>query len=257
MIRIHGVATVKIAGQWRNPLGVGFGQCHGVAGPSALAALGESRTRGAALQIFLLHVSTTMNPHPFLARPAKSVAYTAAQIAAAARISKQAVLKSLADIPAGETIIVRGNEAPAWTFEALPERLREAIATEAGKVQLSISDYLDTACKPWQPEIPLAQISDSCLADARKLRAALLPALQRMGAAPLAPADHVRLGLADYQRAFGHGITERHWRRLMDRTLRRDSGAQIFERLEIYLPEKPACKPMQNGCCRMSLISNH
>jgi len=51
-----------------------------------------------------------MNPQPSLARQTKEVAYTTAQIAGAARISKQAVLKSMAGIPAIESVIVRGNE---------------------------------------------------------------------------------------------------------------------------------------------------
>jgi hypothetical protein len=169
--------------------------------------------------------------------------YSAAQLAVALGISKRNTLKALSGIQPAGTVPIRGNAAPAWTVDALPERMRAAIAAHASKLQLSLADYLDTVCKPWEPATPLAQISDSCLEDAHKLRAALLPALQRMDAATLTLADHVRLGLADYQRAFGHSITERHWRRLMDRALRRDGGAENFERLEIYLPEKPACKP--------------
>jgi len=168
--------------------------------------------------------------------------YSAAQLAVALKIAKRNALKALAGVEPSGTLIVQGNAATAWTFDALPESLRASIVAKAGEVRLNVADYLDSACKSWQPKFPLAQISDSCLALTHKLRAALLPALQRMDAATLTPADRVRLGLADYQRAFGHAITERHWRRLMDRTLWRDCGAGNFEKLEIYLPENAACK---------------
>ena len=168
--------------------------------------------------------------------------YSAAQLAAALKISKRNALKALAGVEPSGNVPIHGNATPAWTVDTLPERLREAVTAHASKIRLSIADYLDTVCKRWEPKTSLAQISDSCLALAHKLKAALLPALQRMNSATLGPADRVRLGLADYRSAFGHAITERHWQRLMDRTLRRDGGAENFERLEIYLPEKPACK---------------
>lgn len=183
-----------------------------------------------------------MNPQLILARPAKSAAYTAAQIAAAARVSKQTILKSLAGVPAAENIIVRGNKTPAWTFDLLPARIKSNLADCARRNGVGIADYLDSFVKPWQPPVALADVSASCLDDAKKLRAVLLPALQRMDSPILTPAELVQLGLQDYKRAFGHAITERHWRRLMNRTLRRDAGAEDFQRLELYLPEKPACK---------------
>jgi hypothetical protein len=183
-----------------------------------------------------------MNPQTILARPAKSVAYTAAQLAVAARISKQTVLKSLAGIAAAENILVRGNETSAWTFDLLPPSLKENLAECARRNGMDIAGYLDAFANPWQPPVALAQVSASCLDDAKKLRAALLPGLQRMDAPMLTPTEKIRLGLEDYKRAFGHVITERHWRRLMDRTLRRDAGVEDFQKLEIYLPEKPACK---------------
>ena len=183
-----------------------------------------------------------MNPQPSLARQTKEVAYTTAQIAGAARISKQAVLKSMAGIPAIESVIVRGNETPVWSVDAMPLSITEKLVECARRNGLSIADYLDAFVHPWQPPVALGDVSETCLDGANKLRAALLPALQRMDAPMFTPADLVRLGLQDYERAFGHRITERHWRRLLDRTVRRDAGAEDFERLEIYLPEKPACK---------------
>jgi hypothetical protein len=178
------------------------------------------------------------NPLPQLARPANC--YTAAQIATAARIAKRNILIALAGIDPADKIMVCGNLASVWSFDLLPNRLRETIARLAGDNGLSVADYLESAIKPWQSPVPLSEVSPGCLADAKKLSAALRPALQRIDSPMFAPADLVRLGLADYQRAFGYTVGERHWRRLVDRTLMRDAGADDFDRLEIYLPENPA-----------------
>jgi hypothetical protein len=48
---VSGVATAKITGYWRNPVGVKFGQCH-VAGQSVSDALVGDRNRGAAFYFF-------------------------------------------------------------------------------------------------------------------------------------------------------------------------------------------------------------
>jgi hypothetical protein len=180
------------------------------------------------------------NPENSQSRPA--IGITAAQIAGAVGISKQAVQKSLEGISSVGSVLVRGNETPVWTVDVMPSRITEKLATRALQNGLSIADYLDAFVNPWQPPVALADVSEKCLADTKKLRAALLPALQRMDSPMFTPPEIVLLGLRDYEMAFGHAITERHWRRLMDRTLRRAGGAEDFERLEIYLPEKPACK---------------
>jgi len=168
--------------------------------------------------------------------------FTVRQVAAAAGLSKRGTQKALADTDPCGSVIVRGNETPTWTFDALPERIRAAIASRAYANGQSLADLLESCPKPWSPELPLSEVAEACLETAKQLRAALLPALQRMDAPTLTPAEAVRLGLADYERAFGHTITERHWRRLMDRTLRRNGGAEDFHRLELYLPEHPRRK---------------
>ena len=138
--------------------------------------------------------------------------------------------------------IVRGNEAAAWSFDVLPLRLREAVAASAAKSRLSIADHIETICEPWQPECSPGEIADSSWELARCLRTALLPALQRQKAPTLTKTDRVRLGLKDYKKAFGHEITERHWQRLLERTVARAGNAGDFQRLELYLPEKPQRK---------------
>lgn len=176
--------------------------------------------------------------------------YTAAEIATALSLSKRAVLKCLANTQPTDSKLVHGNAAQTWALASFPPGIVEHFARLAANA--GVTDWrafaagcfklLAQSITPWQPPLALSEVSADCLALVTKLRAALMPALQRMGSPVLTPADETRLGLADYQRAFGHEITERHWRRLMDRTLKRDGGVENFERLEIYLPEKPVRK---------------
>ena len=168
--------------------------------------------------------------------------YTAAQIALAWGVSRQATFNALANTPADSTALVRGKAVAAWSFTALPERIRAQIASRSFANGQSIAELLESCPLPWDPPVPLSDIAAADIEQAGKLRAALVPAMQRMDSTVLDSADRVRLGLADYERALGHAISERHWRRLIDRTLRRDGGENDFERLQLYLPEKPARK---------------
>ncbi len=191
-----------------------------------------------------------MPPQPQPALPPNG--YPAAQLALALRVNKRSVLKALADSPATGTAIVRGNATPIWTLAGLPARLHAELLVEAAKTQETVAQYVDGLVKlaahgvaPWQPPLALAEIADDCLADATKLRAALLPALQRHESNLLSTAERERLGLADYQKAFGYTITARHWRGLIARTLQRAGSAREFHKLELYLPKKP--KPKSNA----------
>ena len=185
----------------------------------------------------------TMQPQPQLAQShAVSGAFTAAQIAIALNIAKRTAHKMLSDCPATGCIIVRGNDTPVWTLDALPERIRAKLAEKASEDRQDIATFIISRAKPWQPKYPLTEIADSAIALATRLRNALLPALARLDSPTLTAADRTRLGLQDYQRAFSHAITERHWQRLLERTLNRDGGNEDFNRLELYLQENPARK---------------
>lgn len=178
-----------------------------------------------------------MPPSLPIAREPNPEGYTAAQIANAARMSKRTVLRVLADIPPTGSVIVRGNETSFWNYNALPPQIFNRIekAVENG---FSRTEYLRGFVTPWRPAVALGEISEDCLDDARKLRTALLPTLQRMGSKLCSPAERVQLGLEDYKRAFGHEISERHWQRLVARTLERDGGGEDWNRLEIYLADR-------------------
>jgi hypothetical protein len=89
----------------------------------------------------------------------------------------------------------------------------------------------------------LHDLADEAIERASLLQRAFAPTLARLDDDGLTSAELERLGVEDYRRAFGHGISTRHWRRLFRRTLERDGGAENWGRLEIYLDESPARRP--------------
>ena len=96
--------------------------------------------------------------------------------------------------------------------------------------------------QPWQPAVSLNHIAGIEIARAGKLRDALRSSLLRQHGRDLSASEFKAQGLADYAKIYGHAITQRHWRALFKRTLQRDAGAENWNRLEIYLPDRPALK---------------
>src|ERR1035438_8701826 len=170
-------------------------------------------------------------------------AFTAGRIAACLGVSPQAARKALLDTPAAGNRIVGGIEAAACEVVKLPESLRKRLDDEARRH--SYRDAVALLAEPpkqWQPPLALDKIADAHIEGARKLRDALRPWLVQGDETCLTTKDLETRGVADYARVFGHRITGRYWRELLARTLRRDAGAEDWNRLEIYLPERPAAK---------------
>jgi hypothetical protein len=170
-------------------------------------------------------------------------ALTAAEIAAAFGISKQAVKKKLRSIPATAKRTIAGNVADAWRLGELPPPLRgrlESVARSRGYE--SIGAMYAGFAKTWTPPVPMAEISDECLTAASLLQKALLPTLQGRRFS-VSQADSERDGVADYEKVFGRKISARHFRSLIARTVQRDNALERFERLELYLPARPERKP--------------
>jgi hypothetical protein len=169
--------------------------------------------------------------------------FTAARFAACLGISPQAVRKGLLDTPASGSRIIAGGEAATWSMGRLPASLRKRLDEEAARRGCrDAAAMLAEPPKQWQPALPLDKVADAHIEGARKLREALRPWLVQQGDTGLAAKDTEAKGVADYARVFGHRITGRYWRELFARTLRRDNGAEDWNRLEIYLPERPAAK---------------
>jgi hypothetical protein len=170
-------------------------------------------------------------------------AFTASRFAACLGTSPQAVRKGLLDTPATGVQIIGGIEAAAWSLDRLPESLRKRLDEEA--LRHGYRDAVAMLAEPtrqWQPALPLDKIAESHIEGARKLREVLRPWLVQQHNTSLATKDLEARGVADYARVFGHRITGRYWRELFARTVRRDNGAEDWNRLEIYLPERPAAK---------------
>jgi hypothetical protein len=170
-------------------------------------------------------------------------AFTAARFAACLGTSPQAVRKGLLDTPATGIRIIGGLEAAAWSLDRIPESLRKRLDEEA--LRHSYRDAAAMLAEPpklWEPPLPLDKIAESHIDSAQKLREALRPWLVQQHSTSLATKDLEARGVADYARVFGHRITGRYWRELFARTVRRDNGAENWNRLELYLPERPAAK---------------
>ncbi|MBI2928045.1 MAG: Mu transposase C-terminal domain-containing protein [Verrucomicrobia bacterium] len=170
--------------------------------------------------------------------------FTAAQIARALGLSKRRVFQVLGSVTSVE-IPSQGGPAHAWSVAALPAPFQEHLAAEAERCGFRSAEHLlADPSKPWPPpDLRLSEISPEAWEKARKLKAALLASLRRRDDLGLTAAEFDAQGVRDYQRAFGYGIHPRHFRRLLERTLKRDAGAEDFERLDLYLPENPARKP--------------
>jgi len=170
-------------------------------------------------------------------------AFTAAQIAAALGCKPQRVRQQLRDVRPAAVRVVAGNEAATWPLASLPAPLRCSLDA-AAKLRRYRDAETMLAVPPsrWQPAVLLNEIAECEIARAGKLRDALTPSLLRQHDSDLPAAEFEAQGLAGYAKAFGHTITARHWRALFKRTVQRDAGAENWNQLEIYLPEKPVLK---------------
>src|SRR5581483_6861140 len=147
--------------------------------------------------------------------------YTAAQIARALDKSKRYVLSLLEHIEPSSVRESSGNLAKAWSFSSLPVKLQERLEDAAKSQGYRNAEHLLSA-KPeqWQPPVPMSEVAEHCLDKAVRLR----ESLRRVLAKRDVPYSEVeQLGMEDYKRHFGHGITSRHLRALVDRTLARDN----------------------------------
>ncbi len=167
---------------------------------------------------------------------------TAAQIASMIGISPQAIRKALRAAPATGERIVGGNRTAYWNRATLPAKLRtKLVSLASAKGCVSVGEMFRNKFVAWTPRLPLAEVGDDAVTQASNLKQALLPSLQRHFVVG-SQSDFEREGVADYAKIFGHNITERHFRSLIKRTVERDGGRGNFERLELYLSDRPARK---------------
>ncbi|HEX3857688.1 MAG TPA: hypothetical protein VHY30_10390 [Verrucomicrobiae bacterium] len=167
------------------------------------------------------------------------IIFSAAQIAAALGIKPQSVRGQLRDVQPAGVQIVAGNEAVAFSIDQLPVQLRERLAAKAVQQRCrTVEAVLAMPRKQWQPAIPRNKVSDADIQIATKRRDALKPWLIQQHDPRLSAAEMERRAVEDYRHIFGNRISTRYWRELFMRTLRRDNGAEEWNRLEIYLPDR-------------------
>jgi hypothetical protein len=176
---------------------------------------------------------------PSPAKETNPLGWTAAQIATALARKPQSVRRQLQDVSPSGTKIVNGNEAAVFALAMLPENLRQQVEDTARKGNYRNTEtLLSLQRQKWEPAFPLDKIADEQIKAATKLREALRPALTGQHDPYATRAEMELRGVEDYNRVFGNRITTRYWRELFMRTIRRDNGAEDWNRLEIYLPDR-------------------
>ncbi len=168
----------------------------------------------------------------------------AADNLAASTNSGQMSTRTKSPRPARKPAATVPQPARAWPVSALPAAWRakgEADARREGYRDLEAKLNAPPA-PPWQPAIPLSELRPDCIAAAAKLQKALAPSLARNDDMSLSEAEFEERGVDDYARIFGHRISPRYFRELYRRTRDRDAGAEEWQRIEIFLPDRLALK---------------
>jgi hypothetical protein len=176
--------------------------------------------------------------------PAIAALYTATQIARALGMKRQALQRLLGGIAPRSRVLVSGNVADAWAVSDLPACLQSELVSRAQHRHgfRSVEHFLSAASQRWEPPMPLSEVAQHCVDKAEKLQSAFRNVLAKGNDLAVSTAELESIGLADYQKEFGHSITARHLRGLVKRTRDRDGGAGEFNRLELYLDDRVARK---------------
>src|SRR5436190_1235881 len=141
--------------------------------------------------------------------------YTASQIAAALRVKRQSVQSSL-NVPPDGSCVVAGKLASGWSLGALPLKIQSRLALAVKVGGFRNEDHLlsDPPLKTSPPCPAISEVADSEVQKAIKLRVAMLPVIALRNNRSISAAELEQHGIAEYKRAFGYAISDRHWRRL-------------------------------------------
>jgi hypothetical protein len=111
--------------------------------------------------------------------PTEKDVFSAAQIAAALRRPKRSVLESLKFTSPTGTKIVFGNEAKAWSKDALPKNILVALDEVAARRKTTIDALLVSPPLFWTPRYPLRELREEAIERASLLQRALRNVLAR------------------------------------------------------------------------------
>ncbi|HZV36207.1 MAG TPA: hypothetical protein VFB72_16645 [Verrucomicrobiae bacterium] len=162
--------------------------------------------------------------------------YTAAQIAAALGITAAAVRMRLAGVVASGEKSVRGQAAKTFALDTLPQGIRDELAAMARERGVKTVDaLLSDPPSPWQPPVPWTALSQPIRERAKKLCAALSPALARQH--QLSGPDLIAFAQAQYRQHFNRELDADKLRYILDRATKRDNGFKQWIRPELFLDD--------------------
>lgn len=164
--------------------------------------------------------------------------FTASQIARAIGLKRQSVQWHLREIRPDGTAVVKGATAHAWRYSNLPDSLKLLIEGAAQILGRSGERFLSSPPRRFQPKIPLSRLPQDCIDYAARLQRAQNYYLVNKESTLISKGDLMRHALEDYAREFGHSVTEKHCRDLLERTIERDAGENNWDDLNLYLPER-------------------
>jgi hypothetical protein len=167
--------------------------------------------------------------------------FTAAEIARALGCSRQNIHRQLTGIAADGEKFAAGNLAKAWALGSLPPSIVHQLSAKAEAKQYRTTALL--LAEPFarfEAALPLQEMAPAVISRARKLRDALQDSLSLRNELSMTAAEFTARGLTSYKREFGHQVSAKHWRTLLDRAIERDNGAEEWNRLELYIEENPA-----------------
>ncbi len=181
--------------------------------------------------------------------------FTAARIGECAGLSSRWVRDQLEGVIPSGLRTVRGGTVKVYSFPSLPDRVRELIQqrANAGGYEDSVT-YLRGVSPQIEQPSPQPALSDIHPADVEKTfrrQRALQPVMERLHDPALSAAELNELGLEAYEREFGHLISTRHLRRLVDRAARRAGANPNWSDPTLHLPEHPRRKPEDEPAARL------
>ncbi len=164
--------------------------------------------------------------------------FSIGQIAATVGMDRKDVRSALKGIEPAAHVVRRGNVAPGYAFEALPERMKAKIEQLRSNLHYRSPQALLAAPRlQWQPVKPMSEQTPAAVEYAHCLRQALAFYIAHRNDMTIRAGDLLMRARRDWQDAFKKPASMRHIRRAIARVLKRDGGREEFSRLEIYLPD--------------------
>jgi hypothetical protein len=174
--------------------------------------------------------------------------FTAKEISMPLGKSKRTLQLALRGIRPDAQRMIRGQVADAWLINSLPTRCVEEIERIRVKKGYRTREHvLRDPPRRFVPrdangrETPLSDVCESYVTRAVRRMLALLPALQQI----CRDGRCDEYALQHYRSEFGN-VSERHFRRLIMRTLKRDAGEERFDDPILYFEEVVARKRCAN-----------